>query len=51
MKKIMIALAMVFAFNLISSIANLSAPLSFAQEEPAPEPEPKPEPKPEQPGE
>jgi hypothetical protein len=34
---------MVFAFNLISSIANLSAPVSFAQEEPAPAPEPKPE--------
>jgi len=49
MKKVMIALAMVFAFNLISSIANLSTSLSFAQEEPAPEP--KPEPKPEQPGE
>ncbi|HEX9787549.1 MAG TPA: hypothetical protein VGB09_05955 [Candidatus Binatia bacterium] len=43
MKKLMIALAMVFAFNLISSIANLSAPVSFAQEEPAPAPEPKPE--------
>ncbi len=45
MKKIMIALALVFAFNLISSITNLSAPVSFAQEEPAPEP------KPEKPGE
>jgi hypothetical protein len=41
----MIALALVFAFNLISSIVNLSAPSSFAQEEPAPEP------KPEKPGE
>ena len=45
MKKVMIASALVFAFNLISSITNLSAPVSFAQEEPAPEP------KPEKPGE
>lgn len=45
MKRMMIALAMVFAFNLISSIAGLSTPASFAQEEPAPEP------KPEKPGE
>jgi hypothetical protein len=40
MKKLMITLAMVFAFNLVGSILNLSAPLSFAQEEPAPEPQP-----------
>jgi len=40
MKKLMLALAMVFAFNMIGSILNLSAPLSFAQEEPAPEPKP-----------
>ncbi len=45
MKKLMITLAMVFAFNLVGSILNLSAPVSFAQEQPAPEP------KPEQPGE
>ena len=48
MKKVMIALALVFAFNLISSVAQHSIPMSFAQEGPAPEP--KPEPKPEQPG-
>lgn len=41
MKKIMIALAIVFGLNLISSIFSLSAPVSFAQEEPAPEPKPK----------
>ncbi|MGE5216954.1 MAG: hypothetical protein ACM3SP_08135 [Chloroflexota bacterium] len=40
MKKLMIALAMVFAFNLIGSIVNMSAPMSFAQDEPAPEPKP-----------
>jgi hypothetical protein len=41
MKKIMIAIAIVLGLNMISSIINLSAPVSFAQE--APEPEPKPE--------
>jgi len=40
MKKLLMALAMVFAFNMFGSILNLSAPLSFAQEEPAPEPKP-----------
>jgi hypothetical protein len=40
MKKLMIALAMVFAFNLMGSILDMSAPRSFAQEEPAPEPKP-----------
>ena len=40
MKKLMIALAMVFAFNLIGSILNMATPISFAQEEPAPEPKP-----------
>ena len=45
MKKLMITLAMVFAFNLFGSVLNMTAPVSFAQEEPAPEP------KPEKPGE
>lgn len=40
MKTFMMALAMVFAFNLIGSIVGTSAPVSFAQEEPAPEPKP-----------
>jgi hypothetical protein len=39
MKKLMITLAMVFAFNLIGSILTMSAPVSFAQEEPEPKPE------------
>jgi len=61
MKKIVIAMAVVLGLNMISSIINLSAPLSIAQETPAPEPtpepkpqpqpEPEPEPKPEKPGE
>ena len=39
MKRLLIALAMVMGLNMVSSILNLTAPLSFAQEEPAPEPE------------
>lgn len=45
MKTLMMALAMFFAFNLLGSVVGMSAPVSFAQEEPAPEP------KPEKPGE
>jgi hypothetical protein len=57
MKKIMIAVAVILGLNLVSGIIKLSAPLSIAQESPAPEPkpepkpEPEPEPKPEKPGE
>ena len=39
MRKFAIALAIVLGLNLVSSILNLSAPVSFAQEEPAPKPE------------
>ncbi len=45
MKKIVVAMAIVLGLNMVSSIVNLSAPLSFAQESPEPEP------KPEKPGE
>jgi hypothetical protein len=57
MKKLIIAMAVVLGLNMVSSILKLSAPLSIAQESPAPEPkpepkpEPEPEPKPEKPGE
>jgi hypothetical protein len=57
MKKILIAVAVILGLNLVSGIIKLSAPLSIAQESPAPEPkpepkpEPEPEPKPEKPGE
>ena len=37
MKKFVIALAMVL--GLVSSIVNLTAPVSYAQEEPEPKPE------------
>jgi len=43
MKRLIFALAMVLGLNMISSIINFSAPLSFAQESPEPAPEPKPE--------
>lgn len=43
MKRFLIAIAMVMGLNMIGSIMNLTAPLSFAQEDPAPQPEPKPE--------
>ena len=39
MRKFAIALAIVLGLNLVSSILSLSAPVSFAQEEPAPKPE------------
>jgi hypothetical protein len=57
MKKVMIVVAVILGLNLVSGIIKLSAPLSIAQESPAPEPkpepkpEPEPEPKPEKPGE
>lgn len=41
MKKI--ALAVLLGLTALSSMISLSAPVSFAQEEPAPAPEPKPE--------
>lgn len=41
MKRIVMAIAIVLGLNMVSSIINSTAPLSFAQE--APEPEPKPE--------
>ena len=43
MKKLAIAFAIVFGLNMISSIINLSAPISYADEDPQPEPPPKPE--------
>ena len=39
MRKFAIPLAIVLGLNLVSSILSLSAPVSFAQEEPAPKPE------------
>ena len=39
MRKFAIALVIVLGLNLVSSILSLSAPVSFAQEEPAPKPE------------
>jgi len=50
------ALAVLLGLTALSSMISLSAPVSFAQEEPAPTPEPKPEkpepePKPEKPSE
>ena len=38
MKRFLIAIAMVLGLNMISSVMNWTAPLSFAQEEPAPTP-------------
>lgn len=42
MKKLAIAFAIVFGLNMISSIINLSAPISYADDDPQPEP-PKPD--------
>jgi hypothetical protein len=39
MKKFVIAIAVVLGLNMISSVIQLSAPLSFAQENPDPKPE------------
>lgn len=44
MRKLAIAFAMILGLNMISSIVQLSVPMSYAQENPQPEPE-----KPEQP--
>jgi hypothetical protein len=41
MKKFVLALLL--GFTAVSSVISLLAPVSFAQEEPAPAPEPKPE--------
>ena len=43
MKKLAIAFAMIFGLNMISSIVQLSPPLSYAQENPDPEKPEKPE--------
>jgi len=46
MRKLAIAFAMILGLNMVSSIVNLSVPMSYAQENPEPEPE-----KPEKPSE
>jgi hypothetical protein len=38
MRKLAIAVAIVFGLNMISSIINLATPISYAQEDPQPEP-------------
>lgn len=39
MRKLAIAFAMILGLNMISSIMHLSAPMSYAQENPEPEPQ------------
>jgi len=39
MRKLAIAFAMILGLNMISSIVQLSVPMSYAQENPQPEPE------------
>jgi len=39
MRKLAIAFAMILGLNMVSSIINLSVPMSYAQEEPKPDPE------------
>ena len=39
MKKLAIAFAMILGLNMISSIIQLSVPMSYAQENPEPEPQ------------
>jgi hypothetical protein len=46
MRKFAIALALVLGYQMLSSIVSLSAPMSFAQEEPKPEKPPEKPPKP-----
>jgi hypothetical protein len=43
MKKLAIALTVVFGLGMISSVIDRLSPITFAQEEPAPAPKPKPE--------
>jgi hypothetical protein len=46
MRKLVIALTLVLGYQMLSSIVSLSAPMSFAQEEPKPEKPPEKPPKP-----
>lgn len=43
MKKLAVALAIVFGLGIVGSIASTFSKLSYAQESPEPQPEPKPE--------